>query len=180
MSQHNRDAGITRASILMLNDDCLLEIFKQLELVEQVRLATVCPRLRSVFQYYCQRHCKILRKDDLHDMSTREIRRFFEMGGNSLEELINLPYTDQERNEYVTQVHKNCQNVRRIYFGMTKIKSKCLRKLLMNMKHLNSLHLQKCSLDDNAMQSVSELATLEILRLEGEEDITGKWQSICC
>ncbi|XP_011198119.2 F-box/LRR-repeat protein 2 [Bactrocera dorsalis] len=177
MSQHNRDEEVTKASLLMLNDDCLLEIFKQLNLVEQVRLATVCPRLRSVFQYYCQRHCKILRKYDLNDMSTREIRRFFEMAGNYLEELVNLPYNDQERNEYVTQVNKNCPNVRRIYFGMTKIKSKCLRKLLMNMKHLNSLHLQKCSLDDNAMKSVSELATLEILRLEGEEDITGRYLS---
>ncbi|XP_067613591.1 uncharacterized protein [Eurosta solidaginis] len=110
-------------------------------------------------------------------MSTREMRRFFEIAGSSLEELVNLPYTDQERNEYVAQVHKNCPNVRRIYFGMTKIKSKCLRKLLVNMKHLTSLHLQKCSLDDNAMQTVSELATLEILKLEGEEDVTGRYLS---
>ncbi|XP_036336140.1 F-box/LRR-repeat protein 20-like isoform X1 [Rhagoletis pomonella] len=183
MSDPNRDASSTlkedgtNASILILNDDCLLEIFKQLELPDQVRLAMICPRLRNVFQYYCQRHYKVLQKDDLNDMSAREIRRFFEMAGSSLEELINLPYTDQERNEYVTQVHKNCPNVLRIYFGMTKIKSKCLRKLLMNMKHLTSVHLQKCSLDDNAMQSIAELATLEVLKLEGEEDVTGRYLS---
>ncbi|XP_053953110.1 F-box/LRR-repeat protein 2-like [Anastrepha ludens] len=183
MCEQNRDvestttAARTNISILILNDDCLLEIFKRLELAEQVRLAMICPRLRNVFEYYCQRHCKVLRKEYLIDLSTREIRRFFEMAGGYLEELINLPYTDHERNEYVIQVHKYCSNVRHIYFGMTKIKPKCLRKLLMNMKHLNSLHLQKCSLDDNAMQSVSELITLEVLKLEGEEDVTGRYLS---
>ncbi|CAD7004581.1 SCF E3 ubiquitin ligase complex F-box protein grrA [Ceratitis capitata] len=175
---YKRAAGVsTNPSILMLNDDCLLEIFNHLELHDQLRLATICPRLRNVYQYYCQRHCKCLLADDINDLSTKEIRRFFEIAGESLVTLINMPHTDQERNEYVTQVHKNCPNIRRIHFGMTKIKSKCLRKLFLNMKYLTCLHLQKCSLNDNAMQSVSELTTLQVLKLEGEEDITGRFLS---
>jgi len=189
MEDTNNQTMNERQSLLVLNDDCLMELFQRLALVDYVNLAYTCHRMRDVARVFSElKHKKagiVAWDDDFSDYSTiskLELRKVLCVVG---EHVVDVEVTDS--NPFIlNSIQMKCKNLESVrvidytatitlegFCNLKQIKLGTARKIGINEwknffaanAELKVLHYVGCYYEDGFFESLTHLPNLQSLRL---------------
>ncbi|GAB0100033.1 uncharacterized protein DMENIID0001_159960 [Sergentomyia squamirostris] len=174
-----------RPSLHMLNDDCLEEVFRKLELQDLFKLEMVCKRFREVtMKVY--KYCTTLNCDSLLIYCKKNQQKHLEAMaskvGNYVENLklsAEVKDNDSGRKNFLSILGK-CKNVKHLRISRAKndifffYANNALNRTFSGLK---TLQLDSCRFDDEAGEYILKADQLEELDLSYGVKIYGSWFS---
>ncbi|XP_036333965.1 uncharacterized protein LOC118744764 isoform X1 [Rhagoletis pomonella] len=170
-------------SLVLLNDYCLEEIFKNLDLRQQIRLSLCHPRLKQVFmQMICPRLPRHVNFERLWYYSTWELRQFFYTVGYYIESiLVGRRYlTLSAKNNSCTFMKECNMRVRRLH--IMSLYSWVYNDFLnaLSLDYITDLELYNCNLCDFDLECLRKLRNLRALGLACNHRIEGIHLMLFC
>uniref|UniRef100_A0A1B0BI06 RRM domain-containing protein n=1 Tax=Glossina palpalis gambiensis TaxID=67801 RepID=A0A1B0BI06_9MUSC len=168
----NDDLTRPTALIFTLNDDCLENICKYLELSDKIQFARACKRFYNVFIMTSKIAYKTLLLDDMRSFTLWQVRQFLEMIGQFVE-TVKGQIRHKQWMRFAKFFNYYCKNVKSLILYDTVFKARFLRKFLMGMMSLKVLELHCASLNNDCVDILKELPNLRVLRLSLNYDLNG-------
>lgn len=165
-------------TILSLNDDCLMEIFKYLPLLGLCSMRSTCIRLQTIADYYFfkehkafELNGKYVSNDPISELSLDDCRLVLQNFGRQIHK-INLhsdAFSDMEFDRLIMIIERFCEHLVDLKFVKINFTAETIEKCHRLFSNLHRLVIDKC-LDDNAtfatcLMHSSSLKELELIRL---------------
>ncbi|XP_055384632.1 uncharacterized protein LOC129614208 [Condylostylus longicornis] len=168
------DCENTSYSILNLNDDCLFIIFKYLPFNEQIKMSTLCTRLEYIFELI-YKTSKTLDIDLEESLTLMDFRQGLQKIGHHIENItFSSGLSMRNFTRFIDFVSKFCPNLCKLRLDSLHFKyTEIFHKISTKLHTICHLELKNCSINDEMMNLLSKITTIEYLDLTDNYEITG-------
>lgn len=162
-------------TVLMLNDDCLLNVLKYLPMADLLRAERACWRFRSVAEMIYKTH-KVFDPEPYQTFSILQLRSLLYNVGPYVQHLHIKFYLTNRNVQALRFAAQYCTHVTELHLSGIEVSYK-IKNLQNLFRHLTKLEMEACSITDQSLIYLMRLAenqSIAELNLSSNIELTGK------